>query len=267
MKIIFFTCATGPYDGFIQDIRGMVPDGLECYYLHDEHLKSEATEDKGWKYINLDTVEGCPKHYGLKQRFGRLLSHRHFSDADMTIYFDNKWILNSIFFTTIFEYAKNSPFDCVVPRHPEQRSLIEELMFAFKRGTWGYEETLGIANKIKKYGLSSNKFISTLTLFLLRKNTPQVNRANEKWYWYLKNTYEKEVRDQPFFPYSGMPFTLVDDIMHSMCVDFGCEFRYEPTGRRLPEKLTKQLDIKKGGKLLTELNLLFIPVAANVNSI
>ena len=118
MKIVFYTCATGPEDGFIDDISEITPDGLECYFLHDKHLEPEAVEGKGWKYINLDKVDECPTNFGTKQRFGKLLPHRHFPDADRTIYLDNKWHLTRAAFEAFDSYK---PRNNAVPRPARYR--------------------------------------------------------------------------------------------------------------------------------------------------
>jgi len=249
MKIVFYTCATGPEDGFIPDIRGLVPEGLECYFLHDNHLKSEATENRGWKYINLDEVDGCPTNFGTKQRFGKLLPHRHFPDADRTIYLDNKWHLTRAALEALLRFTLNHDGDCFVPRHPDNRTLAQELMWPFAGGPWSFDETVRTAEAIKTYGLNPENFCSVLATLLIRKNNEIVNAANEKWYWFVENTYSGSVRDQPFFCYSGMPFTLIDPPNGTLQFEFGCRFQYGPTTR-----WSGQPEIERAEELWLKLN-------------
>lgn len=231
MNIVFYTCATGPEDGFIPSIAEELPEGISCYFLHDSFLKDQATETKGWNYINLDDQIDCPQSFNLKQRFGKTLSHRWFPDADVTIYSDNKWYFSRAFFDFLINVVKNIEVDCVVAEHPDNRSFIEEVMWGFTRGTLSFDMSLHVANKLKSYGCDLNAFESALCTFLIRKNTEKVAEANSLWYRMLLDTFTDRLRDQPFFCYTGMPFSRLSGFMELMTEQLECFFLYPPHSR------------------------------------
>jgi hypothetical protein len=211
MKIVFFTCSTGPEDGFVPNIKQELPERLDAYYLHDGNI--ELPTDRGWKYLNITEQTDCPNTtYPMRQRFGRLLSHRWFPDADWTIYLDQKWYLHKDFFTTMVRYIEENPtHHFVVPKHSETRSLWEELAFPFMSGYFTFDYAAKVLKKLKELRCHPEDFTSTLTCLLIRKNTPIVNAANERWYSLLNLTYDFSVRDQLLLPYSGAPLTLFPD--------------------------------------------------------
>lgn len=207
MKTVFFTCNTGSYDGFVPSIVEELPSDMTAYYLHDGCIPTDP--GKGWEYIDLRNYTGCPDNIQLRQRFGRLLAHRIIPEHSASIYLDQKWFLPRAFFEKAVELLENTASDVVIPAHPDNRSLKEEIMFAYERGSFSGEYTLEIVEKLAGLGVRGKSFLSLLTTLILRKNTEEVNTAFESWYDLLNFVYTDAVRDQILAPYSGMKLSTL----------------------------------------------------------
>ena len=119
MKIVYYTCQTGPGEGYIPSIKEQIPDGIEAYFLHDGYLGTP--ENRGWNYIDLTKEADCPTaSFQLRQRYGRFLHHRWFPDADWTIYTDQKYYLHRNFWEECLSLIENATtelggsLDCIV---------------------------------------------------------------------------------------------------------------------------------------------------------
>lgn len=216
MKTIFFTCNTGPVDGFVPSIKEELPEGLEAYYMHDGCIPTEL--NKGWEYIDLREYAGCPENVQLRQRFGRLLAHKILPEHDASIYLDQKWFLSRQFFEKVVSLFEEATADIIISSHPDNRSLKEEIMFAYGRGSFSGDYTLDVVDKLAKIGVKGESFVSLLTTLILRKNTEEANHAFESWYTLLSHVYSDAVRDQVLVPYCGMKMatlTGLEDLLNS----------------------------------------------------
>ena len=256
MKIVYYTCSTGPEDGFVPSIKEQLPENLEAFYLHDGHIDVE--QDKGWSYINLQDVSGCPAtSFPLRQRFGKMLPHLFFPDADYTIYLDQKYYLHRSFFETLLNLIEENPSKhFLVPKHPDNRTFFEELLFPFTTGMFSYDYTREVANRFHQAGANPENFISTLACLLVRKNSPEIIEANTRWYDLTKGLYgEGPLRDQLTLPYSGVPLSLVENYLEIQ-QETGTLLYYPTTSRHCG-----QPDIDKKSDLLNELKSLWCRVS------
>lgn len=214
MKVVFYTCNTGPEDGFVPSIKEELPDSIRAYYLHDGNIPTDP--DKGWEYIDIRD-QYCPENVQLRQRYGKILAHKWFPDADWTIYLDQKWYLPRSFFETCINVIKNAESrEFFVPSHPDNRTLVDELMFAYNRGTFSEDYTIDVAKSLISLGANPDHFTSMLACFLIRKNTEEVIKASISWYNLLSQVYNGPVRDQVFLPYCGAKISLIDDFHNLM---------------------------------------------------
>lgn len=212
MKIVYYTCQTGPGEGYIPSIKEQIPDGIEAYFLHDGYLGTP--ENRGWNYIDLTKEADCPTaSFQLRQRYGRFLHHRWFPDADWTIYTDQKYYLHRNFWEECLSLIENATTEeFFTLRHPEKRTLYTELLKPFNTGQFTFDVTVKTLHYLKNNGYHPDDFVSTLTCFLLRKNCPSVNGASQRWYQMLQDAYDTiATRDQPLLPYAGANLTLLDE--------------------------------------------------------
>lgn len=209
MKLVYYTCSTGPDDGFVPSIKEQLPDNVEAFYVHDGHIKEEA--NKGWSYLNLLDYPDVPDHVQHRQRYAKTLHHVLFPDADWTLYVDQKHHFHRSFFETVETFIEDTR-EFIVSSHPENRSFVEEFMFAFNRGTFSYEYAMQVLNKMATLKIDPDKFVSLRADLLLRKNCESVNSACQRWYDLIRYVYSGDIRDQLLLPYCGPSISTIDDM-------------------------------------------------------
>ena len=229
MKIVYYTCNTGYNEGFVPNITAELPENIEAYYLHDGGIPLH--KNRGWQYIDVRDYDDCPKtSLALRQRFAKTLPHKFFPDADWTIYTDQKYYLPRSFFNEMLSLINNEDGKTFfVPQHVENRTLLEEVQFSFKKGTFSYDLALSTLNFLKNNRMTPEDFISTMALLLVRKNCSLNNAANERWFSLLNQAYTVDIRDQIFLPYTGAPLSLLicqDPESNDYIEDLGGLWRY-----------------------------------------
>ena len=79
-KIIFCSGQTGNW-GFVQSIKEQQIPEFEYWFLHDNHI--EATDNKGWNYINIKHMYPNLSNY-KKHRLLKMIQRILFDNFDIT---------------------------------------------------------------------------------------------------------------------------------------------------------------------------------------
>jgi len=185
--ITFYTCLTGGYS-FIPDITDQKIEGIEYILFHDSHR--EATPGKGWKYITIPKQDNPQK----TQRKIKMLSHMFFPKSEYTIYLDPSYYLHKTFYERCLEIIKTKPQFLTTYDKTTNRTIVEEAIYAFDRGTLTFDDLKKVKENIKDY------FYSTNNSWLIRQNNKKVNKINEDWWALYDKCYIKWGRDQLLLP-------------------------------------------------------------------
>ena len=186
--IVFYTCLTEQY-GFIPCIKDQKIDDFHYVVLHENHR--EAFGDKGWEYILLTDAPGnCQK----RQRYAKMMPHQYFPEAEYTIYIDPSYYIKKDFYNRCLDIIKDKPNFVATYDASTTRTITEEALYAFNRGTLDFEDLKLVRKNIKDYFYSSNNS------WLIRKNTKEVNDINEAWWNLYQTCYTEHGRDQLLLP-------------------------------------------------------------------
>ncbi len=140
MNAVFYTCVTGPENGYIPDVTGLDSHGFEFVAIHDSHHESFA----GWRSINIDESYPFDKDkFGHKQRYAKCMPQQFLSEYEYSVFLDPKWEITSDFLNLCRQIVEEEP-QWKVPLHPDRTSLYEEFLFPFSNGTLSYEECVRV---------------------------------------------------------------------------------------------------------------------------
>ena len=209
MKIVFYTCSTGPYDTFLPCIREELTD-IECYYVHDGHVP--LRKESGWEYI--DIREHCTESLsGHRHRFAKTHPHILFPNADYTIWLDSKFYIGKPFFDFCTQLICDGA-DWLTLKHEFKETLADEIIFPFLNGTLSYDECTRVLDVLEKRQVNYEDFIPTLTLFLIRKSSVENTQIDLLWWEMMKETYPRFMRDQIFLPFSSKKISTPFNFNH-----------------------------------------------------
>jgi hypothetical protein len=198
MKIVFYTCSTGPHDTFAPCIKQELTD-IDCYYVHDGHVP--LRKKSGWNYI--DIREHCTETLsGHRHRFAKTHPHILFPNAEYTIWLDSKFYIGKPFFNFCKQIIKDG-VDWLTLKHEFRETLADEIIFPFVNGTLSFEECIRVLNTLEIKNVNYDDFFPTLTLFLIRKSSTENTQIDLLWWEMMKESYPHFIRDQIFLPFSG----------------------------------------------------------------
>lgn len=231
MNKVFYQCATGPNNGFIQDIREQAISTFRYVYVHDEY--TTPVPDRGWEYLNINDFVPDAKTYGHKQRFAKARPDVLFPDAKHTVWLDPKWYISREF----FELCNSVDSEWMLLPHPDpnRTTLSDELTFAFNNGTLTFEECKRVVDVIKTREYHPSQFYSSLATWMIRINSKKNVEIGRLWYELIDEAYDNFVRDQVFLPFC-IPrdhFDMTHDV--SEIEESGCLFYYPPSERIRPK--------------------------------
>ncbi|MEX2130411.1 MAG: hypothetical protein WD772_02915, partial [Pseudohongiellaceae bacterium] len=156
----------------------------------------------GWETVNIDASFPLdPNLHGHKHRFGKTMPHRFFPDYDSYVYLDPKWEITREFLLRSKELLSKDS-DWITCRHPDRQSFIAEILFPYYSGTLSFEEIVYLVNQLNAENVRFSTFFSSLTTWIVRKDTARTRQTGERWFDLLCKCYRNHVRDQIVFPFA-----------------------------------------------------------------
>jgi hypothetical protein len=135
--------------------------------------------------------------YGARRtaRYYKALAHKHFPDADVTIWLDGNVRLLIPAAQAVKKWLRNS--NMAIFNHPDRDCLYKEANFCAQSGKGNPVRLSKQTAVYRKAGMPENWGMPE-TKCVIRRNTPQVTELNELWWQQLK---QYSVRDQVSLPY------------------------------------------------------------------
>ena len=129
MKIIFYSAQTGNR-GFISSIKEQSICEFDYWFAHDNHF--EATENKGWNYINIKHRYPNLSNY-KKHRLLKMIPRLLFDNFDYTVWVDCKFYQHKDFYKHCLNIINNEQPEWMACYHKQKRTLKQEIDFAANR--------------------------------------------------------------------------------------------------------------------------------------
>lgn len=189
-KIAVYTVIIGNYDTLkVPKYFNLLKKQADFYCFTNQKISS-----KNFKILKFNKEFDSPTKVS---RYPKINSHEFFQNYEYSIYLDGSFQLICKDLNSLIK-KHTSKGEIVRFRHPERDCLYEEGMICMKKGL---DSKILIENQLDRYrvkgfprgfGLGANGFI-------IRKNTPEVTKFNQKW-WdeYINNSK----RDQLSFEYA-----------------------------------------------------------------
>ena len=190
MKIIFYSAQTG-HRGFIPSIKEQSIYEFDYWFAHDNHF--EATENKGWNYINIKHRYPNLSDY-KKHRLVKMVPRLLFDNFDYTVWVDCKFYQHKDFYKHCLNIINNEQPEWMACYHKQKRTLKQELDFAANNRYVPQKELEILENKLRF------KFFSTDTCWLIRKNTDKNHDIGHQWFKDTDKYFSYTTRDQLTFP-------------------------------------------------------------------
>lgn len=189
MRIIFYSAQTG-HKGFIPSIKEQSISEFDYWFVHDNHF--EATENKGWNYIDIKDRYPNLSTY-KKHRLVKMVPRLLFNDFDYTVWVDCKFYQHKDFYKHCLNIINNEQPNWMACYHKQKRTLKQELDFAANCPVPQKELEI-LENKLRY------KFFSTDTCWLIRKNTDKNHDIGHQWFKETDKYFSHITRDQLTFP-------------------------------------------------------------------
>ena len=190
-KIIFYCVQTGKR-GLMPCIKKQKINDFEYWFAHDNH--PQAKENKGWNYINISnnhTHLSNPK----RQRLYRFIPRLLFTDFDYTVYVDSKFYQHRDFYNFCLDIINKEEPNWMTCFHKEKRTFEQELQFAIEHKSIPEQDIKKVMSIV-----SSNKWVSYDTCWLIRKNTNKNHDIGYKWFELTDKCFSYNCRDQLTLP-------------------------------------------------------------------
>jgi len=208
--VIVYTAIIEDYDTLLEPrVR---EDGIRYVCITDR----APPETKGWEILLTGRTEADPR---LQQRSYKILSHRAFPEAELTLYIDGNFELLVDPRDLAARYLEDS--DLALFRHPQRDGIFAELEACAALGKDDPDTLAAVAAKYRAEGLPEVGFLFAGGL-ILRRHSPAIASFNEAWYEELRqSTY----RDQPPLGYTlwrtGVTPAIIDkNIWHNDLFNF-----------------------------------------------
>jgi hypothetical protein len=198
MKKVFYTCVTGPDNGYVHDVTDLDQHGFDFVAIHDSHHEGFS----GWRSINID--DDYPfdlDKFAHKQRYAKTMPHKYLSEYDYSVFLDPKWELTSEFIKLCKQLVEEHP-QWKLPAHPKRNTLYEEFLFPFSNGTLSYEECVKVIDILIEEKADFNGFFSSLCTWMVRAHNETTQKIGERWFELINKCYADNVRDQIIFPFA-----------------------------------------------------------------
>lgn len=198
MSIAFYTCVTGPGNGYVHDVSHLEQGGIDFIAIHDAH----HSEFPGWRSIDIDAVYPFNKEmHGHKQRYAKTMPHLFLQDYQYSIYLDPKWELTDEFIKLCKEQvSRQVPW--LACSHPSRTTLYEEFLYPFTNGTLSYEECVRVIDTLVDEEVNFDNYFPSLNTWIIRQHNDANQRIGERWFELIQKCYTNHVRDQIVFPFA-----------------------------------------------------------------
>tara|TARA_Y100000401_G_C8324949_1_gene227601 strand:+ start:3521 stop:4177 length:657 start_codon:yes stop_codon:yes gene_type:complete len=186
-KIIFYCVQTGSR-GLLPCIKKQKIDEFDFCFVHDN--SPEAQRDKGWKYFNISnqhTHLGNPK----RQRLYRFLPRLLFKDFDYTVYVDSKFYQSKKFYSLCLQIINEEKPNWMTCYHKDKRTFEQEIEYAIEHKNIPETDIKKVISNV-----SSNKWVSYDTCWIIRKNTDKNHDIGHKWFELTNRCFSSDCRDQ-----------------------------------------------------------------------
>lgn len=198
MSIAFYTCVTGPGNGYVHDVTSMDHAGFDFIAIHDAHHESYP----GWRSIDIDAVYPFDKAlHGHKQRYGKTMPHLFLQDYQYSVYLDPKWELTEEFLRLCRDQIDEQA-SWLACAHPSRTTLYEEILFPFTNGTLSYEECLCLIDTLVDEETKFENYFSSLNTWIIRQHNDDNKKIGERWFELIQKCYSNHVRDQILLPFA-----------------------------------------------------------------
>ncbi|HAJ76806.1 MAG TPA: hypothetical protein DCM64_10160 [Gammaproteobacteria bacterium] len=198
MSNVFYTCVTGPDNGYVHDVSDMDHCGFDFVTIHDSH----HGEFPGWRSINIDAVYPFDKDmHGHKQRYAKTMPHLFLEGYDYSVYLDPKWELTENFLNLCRQRIDENP-SWLVCAHPSRSTLFEEFLFPFSNGILSYEECVRVVDALVEEKVDFEKYFASLNTWIIRQHNHSNAKIGKRWFDLIHKCYDNHVRDQILLPFA-----------------------------------------------------------------
>lgn len=212
MNAVFYTCVTGPGNGYVHDVSSMQDSGFDFVAIHDSHHQGFP----GWKSINIDDDYPHDKdRFAHKQRYAKTMPHLYFSDYDYSVFLDPKWEITEEFLELCKQKVESEP-SWLVSSHPQRVSLFEEFLSPFANNTLSYEECVKVIDVLIAEKVDFEQYFSSLSTWIIRQHNKSNIKIGERWFDLIQKCFDNHVRDQILLPFAVTDAAQVD---HSMSIE------------------------------------------------
>ncbi len=200
MNPAFYTCVTGPDNGYVPDLSHLGSCGFDFVVIHDNHHVERRFP--GWRRLNLDdSYPFDPDRNGNKQRYAKTQPWLYLDDYSHSVYLDPKWEITDAFLELCREQVQTDP-GWYVPRHPSRSTFQEEIVFPFMNGTLSLEECKYVVEVLQAEDAELEKYFPSLCTWMIRRHDETTRRIGERWFELIQKCYQGHVRDQVVFPFA-----------------------------------------------------------------
>jgi Protein of unknown function (DUF616) len=209
-ELIVYTSIIGDYDRLLEQEKW---DATIRYVCITDQM---PTKRNGW---DIRLVERSTATARVQQRSYKILSHRMFPEADVTLYIDGNFQLLTNPRELAAYYLKHA--DLALFRHPERNSVFAELEACADLGKDDPRNLSRVATRYRTRGLPEIGFLYSGG-FILRRHTAPIVVFNEAWY---EELLQSTPRDQPSLGYTLwrfglMPATIDENIWRSSLLSY-----------------------------------------------
>jgi len=189
MKIVVYTAVFGGYDA-------LLPPGMKVEASSDDLryvcLTDEPQQVPGWEY---ETPRIYTSDLRKESRRAKILAHKYFPDADISIWHGGSFTLNVSPFEALSWLPPDK--DVATLRHPHRDCVYDEAKAVLMLGKGDRRKVERQMSIYESKGYPRHKGLAATTL-MVRRHTKQMEELNELWWKWVR---DNSVRDQLAFPY------------------------------------------------------------------
>ena len=187
MDVVVYTAVFNDYD----ILRGPKVRNDSVRYVCFSDRPVVRTD--GWEVVPVDLpVRGHP----YAHRYHKIMSHRVFPEADVTLYLDGTFQLLIDPLRLVDRYLKAA--DLALFRHPRRRDVYEELEANAELSKDDRNLLQFVADRYAMEGMPRDRYLHAAGV-ILRRHVAEVEAFNEEWFEELVRT---GIRDQPALAHS-----------------------------------------------------------------
>ncbi len=185
--MIVYTAVVGDYDTLLEP--RVYGNGIKYVCISDRGPLNTS----GWESLITKRTDAHPR---LQQRSYKILSHRCFPEAEVSLYIDGNFELLVDPRELADRYLTDS--DIALFRHPERDGIFAELEACAALGKDDPQILAAVAARYRALGVPEVGFLYAGGL-ILRRHTRAIAEFNEAWY---EELLQSTFRDQPSLGYT-----------------------------------------------------------------